>query len=243
LPSRDAYYHEVRYRWRDARCVGALTYDHLGDQERTDADYIALCCQSWHGYGCPIVPVLQYAEGRATVAYLLDILDDEDTDLWRDLREDGESAWPFSLPACAIGGLVPTLYNGQARAWYRRLIADLEHHTRALDLPRGRLHLLGVGKPEWVNHPLIGSFDSSGPALLASFGWAKIAPSYRADFGLSIAGLRRHRALRLAYWLRHYQDAIGQLWTPLNERTLLNIALSNASATHVRQLSLFDLAA
>jgi hypothetical protein len=79
-------------------------------------------------------------------------------------------------PARAIGGLVPQRYSDEASGWLDQLLTDLEGAATQLDPSWFSIHLLGIARPDWVRRsPLIASYDSSGPAIQASFGWQKPA--------------------------------------------------------------------
>ncbi|MEI7773090.1 MAG: hypothetical protein WCI67_24080 [Chloroflexales bacterium] len=90
-----------------------------------------------------------------------------------------------------------------------------------VDVSECRLHLLGIGRPDWVTHPLVQSFDSSAPARLAGIGgWDAVRRSYDPAFGLALAKLRRSREARLALFLMRYRQIAGQPWRPVDETLL-----------------------
>ncbi|WP_129676609.1 hypothetical protein [Candidatus Chloroploca sp. Khr17] len=211
----------------------ALSYDTMGNplaSERDDVRLTALLQTMGHGPDPPIVPIIHYP-GPGAAAIIGDLLRDRE-----DCFDDEEraqvrqrAAWGFhdepdgfvDRPACAIGGLVPARYARGATAWYAQLIIDLEAAAE-LDPFQRRIHLLGIGKPSWVcRSPLVLSFDSSGPARMAMIGFARgIGTAYTADYGISIAALRRSRSARLAYHLIRYRAQVGLPWNPIDEALL-----------------------
>jgi hypothetical protein len=211
----------------------ALSYDTIGDalaSERDDARLRALLQAICHCPDSPLVPVTHYP-GPGAAAIIGDLLrdreecfDDEEIALVRQRAAWGfhdEPDGPVDHPACAIGGLVPARYARAAAAWYEQLICDLEAAAE-LDPFQRRIHLLGIGKPSWVCcSPLVMSFDSSGPARMALIGFERgIGAAYTADYGISIAALRRSRSARLAYHLIRYRAQVGLPWQPVDEALL-----------------------
>jgi hypothetical protein len=158
----------------------------------------------------------------AEALQIRDDLDSEENAEYDQLLAAGELAAHGGRPACAVGGLAVARYTRASETWYRQLLADLEHVAGSLvDVSECRLHLLGIGRPDWVNHPLVQSFDSSAPARLASLGgWDAVRRYYDPDFGLSLAKLRKSREARLALFLLHYKQIAGQLWQPVDETLL-----------------------
>lgn len=237
------YAHRVANWWRSphtsppasaSACLAwALSYDTMGNplaSERDDVRLTALLQTMGHGPDPPIVPVTHYP-GPGAAAIIGDLVHDRE-----DCFDDEEraqvrqrAAWgfydepdgPVDRPACAIGGLVPARYARAATAWYAQLMADLEAAAE-LDPFQRRIHLLGIGKPSWVcRSPLVLSFDSSGPARMAMIGFARgIGTAYTADYGISIAALRRSRSARLAYHLIRYRAQVGLPWNPIDEALL-----------------------
>ena len=149
----------------------------------------------------------------------IDYFDDEERAQYHRLLAAGEVEGHSGHPACAVGGLAVARYAESSRVWYRGLLADLEDVAGTqVDISHCRLHLLGLGRPDWVNHPLVQSFDSSAPARLASIGgWDAVQRYYRPEFGLSFAKLRRSRAARLALFLCRYRSLAGLPWQPVDE--------------------------
>ena len=84
-----------------------------------------------------------------------------------------------------------------------------------------RLHLFGVGRPDFfLRSPLIASFDSSGPAQMAKYGWQKIRPHYTPEYGISAEKLQISREARLAWWTIRYRELSGASWQCIDEREL-----------------------
>jgi hypothetical protein len=236
-PSLRRYADEIwRWQQRDQheRFAWALTYDHLGNPTATERDHEQLLAllRRRDPYlldeESPVTPVLQYNAGRSTADGIVgDLLairacwDDDEEDYYNALVCHGQQPVLAGRPACAIGGLVPQRYSDEASGWLDHLLTDLERAATQFDPSWFSIHLLGVARPDWVRRsPLIASYDSSGPAIQASFGWQKIAPSYDERYGLSPAKLQRSREARLAYWLMHYRDAGGLTWSAVAEDEL-----------------------
>ncbi|MEN9938342.1 MAG: hypothetical protein RLZZ387_4921 [Chloroflexota bacterium] len=213
----------------------ALSYDTIGDAVTSERDedrlrslFAAICpCVD-----PPIVPITHYP-GIGAAAIIGDLRGDRDVCFDEQERTEAtrRQAWgfldaadgPTDWPVYAIGGLVPARYAREAAAWYEQLIAELDAASN-LDPFQRRVHLLGVGKPSWVlRSPLVMSFDSSGPARLATTGFDHaIARSYCPDYVLSIAKLRRSREARLAYHLIAYRARVGLPWQHVDEALLLD---------------------
>lgn len=210
------------------RFAWAASYDTLGDPARSVRDHDRLLDQPWrYPADAPIVRVLAYPHHTAgdilaEVNDNLDHFDDEEREQYHRLLAAGELEAHNGYPACAIGGLAVARYAESSRVWYRQLLADLEAAAGTeVDVSHCRLHLLGVGRPDWVNHPLVHSFDSSAPARLASVGgWEAVRRYYHPEFGLSFAKLRRSRAARLALFLMHYCQIAGTTLQPIDETLL-----------------------
>ena len=224
------YAHEL-LSWRDNdgiwSCNWAASYDHLGDPQRTENDHQRLLrLLAPHDHDPPIVPVLHYPDSSAhdiigpLHAMVYDHLVTEEWAALATARRCGAVDGPADHPAFAVGSLVPQRYSVAATGWYERLIGELEAASELHPCERS-LHLFGVGRPTWtLRSPLVRSFDSSGPAQLARFGWPKIAPSYTDAYGYTPAKLQRSRATRLAYWLAHYRTTIEQPSNVLDEALL-----------------------
>lgn len=228
-PTLEQYWWIVRW-WNGQldRFAWAASYDTLGDPVRSARDHARLIDQPWrYPADPPIVPVLAYPHHTANdilaeVNDNLDHFDDEEREQYKRLLTAGELEAHNGRPACAVGGLAVARYAGKSRIWYRRLLADLEDMAGTqVDVSHCRLHLLGIGRPDWINHPLVQSFDSSAPARLASVGGGEaVQRYYRPEFGLSFAKLRRSRAARLALFLGRYRSLAGLPWQPVDEGLL-----------------------
>lgn len=223
--------HLDRFAW-------AASYDTLGDPERSAADHDRLLDYPWRWPDdLPVVRVLAYPHHTAT-----DMLaeananradfDDVEHEQYQQLLAAGELAAHNGRPACAIGGLAVARYATASRRWYRRFLADLRQVAESqVDSSECRLHLFGVGRAEWVNHPLVQSFDSSAPARLAAIGgWAAVERYFDPAFGISLAKLRVSREARLALFLLHYRRMAGQPWHAIDE-TLLHDDARQPTAT------------
>lgn len=233
-PTLDGYWREVK-TWRNGdgswRCDWFAAYDTIGDGGQTQQDYNTLLTMMDADdlADAPLVPVTHYP-GVGAIDILVDYhLGHAGT------RGDLVNSVDGCLrrPGYALGGLVPARYSDEADTWYGHLLAELEAATDdadaayddwLLDPQLLNLHLFGVGRPSWVlRSPLVQSFDSSGPAQQARFGWPKIAQhGYTAIYGLTQAKLAHSREARLAYWLMHYRNAVGLPWTTVDETLLLN---------------------
>lgn len=244
-PTLEQYWWIVRWWSKELdRFAWAASYDTLGDPARSAADHDRLLDQQWRWPDdIPVVRVLAYphhsagdilAEASAT----RDALDDEEREHYDRLLAAGELVAHNGRPACAIGGLAVARYAESSRVWYRRLLADLEAAaSTAVDASHCRLHLLGVGRPDWVGHPLVQSFDSSAPARLASVGgWDAVCRYYNPAFGLPPMKLRSSREAQLAMFLCYYRRLAGLPWRPVDEALLRDDNLQRAEAA--RQLML-----
>lgn len=200
----------------------------MGDPFRSARDHERLLDLPWRWPDdIPVVPVRAYPHHSAGDRFaealcLRDDLDDDENAQYDRLLAAGELAAHSGRPACAVGGLAVARYARDSAAWYRRLLTDLERAAGSqVDVSECRLHLLGVGRPDWVRHPLVQSFDSSAPARLASLGgWDAVRRYYEPAFGLSLAKLARSREARLALFLMRYQQVAGQPWQPVDEALL-----------------------
>jgi hypothetical protein len=210
------------------RFAWAVSYDTLGDPARTARDHDRLLDLPWRWPAdVPVVPVRAYPHHSADdiLAQVNDNradFDDEEYAQYDRLLAAGELAAHGGRPACAIGGLAVVRYATASAVWYRCLLTDLKHAVgNQVDSSECRLHLLGIGRPDWVNHPLVQSFDSSAPARLASLGgWDAVRRYYDPAFGLSFIKLRRSREARLALFLMRYRQIAGQPWQPIDEALL-----------------------
>jgi hypothetical protein len=212
----------------------AAAYDHIGDPGQTQADYYALmgALATAGAEDCPIVPVTHYP-GRAVDTILIDMQLGPAGTRWDVTEWDGN---PLTRPCYAVGNLVRPLSPIQPRAvfddvegWYAGLLRELEQISSEdaeewwIEPALLRLHLFGVGRPDFVlRSPLIASFDSSGPARMACFGWPKIRPHYTPRYGISAEKLQLSRDARLAWWLMRYRDQVGLAWHSLDERDLVD---------------------
>lgn len=228
-PTLHQYWWIVRWWSRQLdRFAWAASYDTLGDPTRSARDHDRLLDQPWRWPDdIPVVRVLTYPHHTAgdILAEVNDTLgnfDDEELTQYRQLLAAGELAAHNGRPACAVGGLAVARYAEPSRVWYWQLLADLEAAAGTeVDVSHCRLHLLGVGRPDWVNHPLVQSFDSSAPARLASIGgWDAVRRYYRPEFGLSLAKLRTSREARLALFLMRYRQVAGVPVQPFDEHLL-----------------------
>lgn len=210
------------------RFAWAVSYDTLGNPAQSARDHDRLLDLPWRWPDdIPVVPVRAYPHHRASdifaeVLQLCDDFNDEENAQYERLLAAGELAAHGGRPACAVGGLAVARYAKLSTTWYRQLLADLERAAGAqVDVSECRLHLLGIGRPDWVNHPLVQSFDSSAPARLASLGgWDSVRRYYDPAFGLSLAKLRRSREGRLALFLMRYRQIASQAWQPIDEALL-----------------------
>lgn len=210
------------------RFAWAVSYDTLGNPTRSARDHDRLLDLPWRWPDdIPVVPVRAYPHHTASdilaeALQMRDDLDDEELAQYDQLLAAGELAAHNGRPACAIGGLAVARYARDSDVWYRRLLIDLERAARSqVDVSQCRLHLLGIGRPDWMNHPLVQSFDSSAPARLASVGgWEAVRRYYDPAFGLSLTKLRRSREARVALFLMHYRQNAGQPWQPIDESLL-----------------------
>jgi hypothetical protein len=223
--SRDAYARAVRAWCGNPAFAWACTYDTIGNAKQTDHDHAWLLAQPWPHAEPPIVPVIHYPQSTAEdiIGELLrdlELLDQEERHSTALGTALGAVDGPVDWPACAIGGLVPARYATDAAAWYEELIAALEAADTLCPFMR-RIHLLGISRASWVlRSPLVISFDTSLPARQASYGWAKIAPSYTEAHGLSPAKLQRSREARLVYWICFVRAAAGLPWQAVNQALL-----------------------
>ena len=227
--TREQFWWIVRWWSGDPRFVCAMSYDHILDPQRSQDDHDYLMAQNWRTEVPPIVRVVHYPSATADdivgeALRDLDDLSEEEATQLQSLQQRGfVTGNPFQ-PAVAIGGLVPAHGNNESRDWYNNLLADLStDRAQLLDITERRLHLLGVSKPNWVNHPLVASFDSSTPARMAALGgWKAIAARYEPTFGLSPSKLQQSREARLAYHIIRIRHAVGLPWIPANECDLLD---------------------
>lgn len=246
-----AYWREVQ-TWRAAdgswRCDWFASYDTIGNPAQSQRDYRALLALMVEAdlATAPLVPVTHYP-GPGVSDILIDFQLGHAGTRGDLTANDGT----LDRPGYGIGGLVPARYSCAAEAWYTELLTQIDAATdpdadddAALSGELLGLHLFGVGKPTWVlQSSLVQSFDSSGPAQLARFGWPKIAPVYHERYGFSPKKLAMSREARLAYWLVHYRSSIGLSWQPIDEALLLDDGERMADGSPVRQLSLFASAA
>jgi hypothetical protein len=235
-PSLDAYIAALLC-WRRAegdwgQLDWAAAYDHIGDPGQTQADYHALlgALAAAGADDCPIVPVTHYP-GQAVDTILIDMQLGSAGTRWDVIEWDGGA---MNRPCYAIGGLVRPLSPTQPRAvfdavnaWYTNLLRELEQITAEdaeewwINPALLRLHLFGVGRPDFVRRSsLIASFDSSGPAQMARFGWQKIRPHYTPAYGISAEKLQISREARLAWWTICYRELSGASWRVIDEREL-----------------------
>lgn len=198
----------------------AASYDHIGDPGRTQRDYLRLLSllADAGAADAPIVPVTQHPGPAATEILI---------DLWHGASgtRDDLHTGALTRPGYAVGGLVPVFHptrtrvvRDQADTWVRTLLGELGSAVAAtgIDAELLRLHLFGVTTPLVVQHaPLVISFDSSGPARQASFGWQKIGRRFNPAFGFSAEKLQTSRLARLGYWLIRYRAAAGLPWQPI----------------------------
>lgn len=228
-PTLEQYWWIVRWWSKQLdRFAWAASYDTLGDPARSARDHDRLLDQPWRWPDdIPVVRVVAYPHHTAgdilaEVTDTLDDFDDEELRQYRQLLAAGELAVHNGRPACAVGGLAVAHYAELSRFWYRQLLADLEIAAGTeVDISHCQLHLFGVGRPDWVNHPLVQSFDSSAPARLASVGgWGAVCRYYDPAFGLSLAKLRQSREARLALFLMRYRQITGALVQPIDEALL-----------------------
>lgn len=230
-PSREAY-HQAILAWQrsDGSFRGldyAIAYDHIGDGERSMADYDALMrdlttsSRTLNGAMPTIVPVLQYPASVDTMLWMI-------KHSWPAARLNELDRTTSLPPAFAIGGMVPHRYSNELRAWWDEFLAELELAIEfdEVDPRMINLHLLGIGKPDWAlsGWGLVQSTDSSGPARMAALGgWNAIERRYRPEYGLSPDALHNNRYARLAYWIIAYRDRLGLTWAPVDEREVLAI--------------------
>jgi hypothetical protein len=212
--------HPDRFAW-------AASYDTMGDPHRTDRDHETLLRFPWCDDDIPIVRVRAYPFTSAgaildDITTTRDCLDPDERAQYDQLLACGQLEAHSGRPACAVGGLAVARYTRESTVWYRRLLSDLERVADSLvDVSECRLHLFGIGRPDWVQHPLVQSFDSSAPARLAGIGgWDAVRRYNDPAFGLSLAKLRRSREARLALFLGVYQRIAGQPWQPIDEALL-----------------------
>jgi hypothetical protein len=250
-PSLEAYVRHL-LTWRRpcgswGNLAWAAAYDHLRDPNRSQHDYHRLLAllDEHDAADCPIVPVRHYDVAHGATAAARDILLDFTLDVTgtrADLIDDGAD---LDRPGYAIGALVPVLRptcpaeeRDAAAEWLRDLTDALEQEGEEddsgyVDLELLKLHVFGIGQPDILRtSPLIASFDSSGPARMASFGWKKIQPTYNPAYGLSAEKLQRSREARLAYWLIRYRDAVGLPWRKVAEAELLDDRHQPAAVQH-----------
>lgn len=245
-PTLDQYWWIVRWWSKQLeRFAWAASYDTLGDPSRSARDHDRLLDQPWRwSDDIPVVRVLAYPHHTAgdILAEVIDTRDDFDVEElaeYHRLLAAGELTAHNGRPACAVGGLAVARYAEPSRRWYRRLLANLEiAASTEVDVSHCRLHLFGIGRPDWVCHPLVQSFDSSAPARLASVGgWDAVCRYYDPAFGLSLAKLRRSREARLALFLMRYRQIAGAQVQPFDE-ALLHDDGARATAQPPAQLRL-----
>lgn len=227
--TREQFWWIVRWWSRDSRFTYAMSYDHILDPQRSAEDHAWLLAQPWDTEVPPVVRVAHYPTATAddiigeALHDLADLTSSEIAEL-QSLRQRGFVVGDPYQPKVAIGGLVPAHGDNESRDWYNALLSDLSsQQAELLDMSERRMHLLGVSKPDWVNHPLVASFDSSTPARMAALGgWKAIAKRYDSAFGISAEKLQRSREARLAYHLIRIRNAVGLPWTRPNECDLLD---------------------
>jgi hypothetical protein len=188
------------------RFVFALSYDHLGDPERSVDDHMRLCTMLERlgvvSSDDPAVPVVQ--RGGA-IADLLGA----DSDEWDDVPLDELQLPRDATPTVAIGGLAFSQYSRAGLSWLRQQLIALSLR------PTGGAHLLGLARPDALRHPVVVSFDSSRPVKQAAAGWPAIAPAYQARYGFSPRELQASRSARLAYWIIDCRARVGLPWRPV----------------------------
>ncbi|HEU4325504.1 MAG TPA: hypothetical protein VFS21_20330 [Roseiflexaceae bacterium] len=250
-PSLDAYVrHLLSWRKPDGswgNLAWAAAYDHLRDPGRTQADLGRLLglLSAAGAADCPIVPVRHYdrAAGRRAAE---DILLDFAVGAAGARADLIDGCGDLDRPGYGIGALVPVLRpiatteeRATAAEWLRDLRQTLEHEAEdaGVDLELLGLHLFGIGQPALVNAPFVASFDSSGPARLAAFGWRKIRPTFQPAYGLAAEKLQRSREARLAYWLMRYRESVGLPWCAVPAGELLDDVQQPAVVQHSLALS------
>lgn len=229
-PTREQFYAIARY-WQRAlghRLHFVFGYDHIADGGRSQRDQDWLEAQDWRA-DAPPIRVWHYPTASAHDLVggfcdtVLDMLTEEEFDDYRLHRDFGLYDGPADYPVAAIGGLVVARYCREAHAWYRRLLEDLEHEAgREVDRFNKRFHLLGIASPQWIHHPYVFSFDSSGPFRNAALGAAAVMRRFHEEFGLSPAKLLRSREARLAHEILRYRWQAGLPTTAVEESLFLD---------------------
>jgi hypothetical protein len=210
-------------RFLPQRFAGAFAYDTIGDPVQSARDEATLRAVRWPGGASAIIPVGHYPQ--VTVDQIagpmlrqLAAMDEATYERWWTvLMEESGAPLRTARPAFALGGMVPANYSNALKVWYGQLLDDLVAVVEEEPVPLDAvgLHLLGIASPAFTQHPLVRSFDSSGPATRAAYGVSHIAVDYRAGYGLSLKKLARSRQARIAYWCIRYLDQAGLTWRPV----------------------------
>lgn len=202
-------------------------YDHILSPERTAQDARRLRDMlPGEVYDDAVISLVQFPSGAAgdvigELQYDMSILDDEERAALVVARRHGAVDGPVGRPACAVGGMVPARNSRELQRWYGRLLHELSSAVE-VDEHHRTLHLFGVSRLTFVNHPLVASFDSSTPFRMAQFGWLNIERAFNPAYGYTAAKLKVSREARVAYFLTMMRDKHGLAWSRLDEATLLD---------------------